>query len=333
MDSWFSYAGKIRRVLLLIPALLLIAGVVLFLYDLPVEPVLYGAVLWCVAGLASFCYGHRRYRKRQESLEHICRNLPYELDALPEPEDTCEARYQEMLQRLNGMRQQTENERQQFYREMTDYYTLWVHQIKTPISALRLLLEEEEIQAGACRDELFQIEQYVEMVLGYLRTEDISSDMNFSACRLDAVIREQIYKYARIFVGKKLSLRYEGVEETVLTDPKWLGFVISLILSNSLKYTKAGGISIYMAEEYPHTLVIEDTGIGIPGEDLPRVFEKGFTGSNGRTGKPSTGIGLYLAKKILKKLNHGIFIRSAPGEGTRVYLHLGREKDEDKHFD
>ena len=202
---------------------------------------------------------------------------------------------------------------------------MWVHQIKTPISALRLLLQENKEENKAALSELFKIEQYVEMVLGYLRTEDISADMSFQEYELDGLIKEQIHKYARIFVGKKLTLHYEGVEEHVLTDGKWLGFVIGQIFSNALKYTKQGGISVYMSPDRAHTLVIEDTGIGIRPEDLPRVFEKGFTGHNGREDNRSTGIGLYLCVKIMKKLNHEITIESTPGKGTKVYLFLGRK--------
>lgn len=143
---------------------------------------------------------------------------------------------------------------------------------------------------------------------------------------MDSLIREQIHKFARIFIGKKLSLEYQEVSETVLTDEKWLGFVLGQILSNALKYTKKGKISIYMSKSRPHTLVIEDTGIGIRAEDLPRVFEKGFTGYNGREENRSTGIGLYLCGKIMKRLDHGIRIESELGKGTKVFLELGRKK-------
>ena len=110
------------------------------------------------------------------------------------------------------------------------------------------------------------------MVLGYLRSEDMSSDMKFSECDLDKIIREQIHKYASVFIGKKLQLYYERTQEKVLTDPKWLGFVIGQCISNALKYTKTGEIRIYLSESRPHTLVIEDTGAGISAEDLPRIF-------------------------------------------------------------
>ncbi len=130
-----------------------------------------------------------------------------------------------------------------------------------------------------------------------------------------------------MFILKKIRLNYEPLCHKVLTDEKWLVFVVEQILSNSLKYTKKGSISIYLTEHKGKTmLVIEDTGIGISPEDLPRVFEKGFTGYNGRADKKSTGIGLYLCKKIMDKLQHGIEIESRIDQGTKVYLYLEREK-------
>ena len=188
--------------------------------------------------------------------------------------------------------------------------------------------------------ELFKIEQYVEMVLGYLRTEDMSSDLKLSRCALDSIIREQIHKYTGIFISKKLSLTYEGISENVLTDEKWLGFVIGQILSNALKYTRTGGIRISlkdvpgnsqntedisnMISPSPVTLIIEDTGIGIRKEDLPRIFEKGYTGVNGRENNRATGIGLYLSKKIMKRLGHRIYVTSEEGKGTKVFLEFSQ---------
>lgn len=329
MDYFKEYIKKIWK----IPALFLlftaILAMVFSLYDMSVEPIIYGAVLCAIAGLASFLYGYHTYKTRLDSLHRIQQTLPLELDSLPAPADKREEEYQEMLTRLNLMRMEAESGRQRFYTELTDYYSMWVHQIKTPISALRLLLSgddsENREKNRAASNELFKIEQYVEMVLGYLRSEDMSSDMKFQQCSLDRIVKGQIHKYARIFIGKKLALDYKGTEEIVLTDPKWLGFVIGQVLSNALKYTKTGKISIYLSEIMPHTLVIEDTGIGILEEDLPRVFEKGFTGCNGREDNRSSGIGLYLCAKIMKRLGHKISIESIPGEGTKACLFLGRK--------
>lgn len=305
-----------------------IMGTVFWLYGYPAEPVIYGALLCLIPAGVFIFYRYYIFRKRSEVLEYIRRALPLELERLPEPENVHEAYLEEIIRDLNRTRMKTEEERNRSYMEMTDYYTMWVHQIKNPIAALRLLLAEEPEKNKAALGEVFRVEEYVDMVLGYLRTEDISADMKFSECSLDSIIREQIHKYASVFIGKKLGLSYEKTGKRVLTDPKWLGFVIGQCLSNALKYTKTGGIRIYMSESRPSTLVIEDTGVGIRPEDLPRVFERGFTGYNGRGESRSTGIGLYLARKIMKKLNHEISIGSDPGGGTKVYLSLGRKTAE-----
>ena len=144
----------------------------------------------------------------------------------------------------------------------------------------------------------------------------MSSDLKLSRCSLDRIIRDQIHKYAGIFVSKKLTLTYESISQDVLTDEKWLVFVLEQILSNALKYTKSGSIHIYLSPDAPKTLVIEDTGIGIAPEDLPRIFEKGFTGYNGRAGQKSTGLGLYLCKRAARQISARITASSVVGEGS-----------------
>lgn len=258
-------------------AMLLMAVIVLFLYDVPLEPVGYIAVLVIICETGFLIWGYRKYRKKQQNLLYIKENGALALEHMEAPEDENEALYQDICRLLDEERIKARNKSSAFGTELMDFYTMWVHQIKTPIAASRLLLQEGELNPGEIQNELFKIEQYVDMVLGYLRTQDLSSDLCLEEVNLDEIIKDQIHKFARIFVGKKLSLDYEGVEETVLTDKKWLGFVIGQILSNALKYTKKGKISIYMSKARSHTLVIEDTGIGIRQEDLPRVFEKGFT--------------------------------------------------------
>lgn len=319
-----GYLRKMWKTVLLFLCFCGILGLTFWLYGCSLEPVLYGAVLCMIPAAGAFLYGWNRFRKEKEQLERILNLLPLELETLPEPEDDREELLHQIICRLNQMRMDAEEKRVRSHQEMTDYYTMWVHQIKTPIAALRLILSENTEKNRSAVSELFRVEEYVEMVLGYLRTEDMSSDMQFKECSLDSIIREQIHKYASVFIGKKLKLDYAGVEERVLTDPKWLGFVIGQCLSNALKYTKAGGIRIYLSESRPHTLVIRDTGAGISPEDLPRIFEKGFTGYNGRKEEHSTGIGLYLARKIMHKMNQEITVESEPGQGTEVYLYLGR---------
>ncbi len=328
MELLMGYLKKTWRIIILFGLFVLMEAVVIFLYDLPAEPALYGAVFYVIIGAAGFFTGFYHYKKRRETLLRVKSNLISDIDRLPEAADDVEALYQEMLHELNAQRMRAETSKGQYHQELVDYYTMWVHQIKTPISALRLILQDKGGNSLAVSGELFRIEQYVEMVLGYLRTEDMSADMSFQDCSLDKIIREQIRKYACIFVGKKLALKYSGTEARVLTDPKWLGFVIGQVLSNSLKYTKTGSIEIYLSGTGTDTLVIRDTGAGVRPEDLPRVFERGFTGYNGRENGGSTGIGLYLSAKIMRKLGHKIYMESAPGEGTSVYLVLDRPERE-----
>ncbi|MGB4496697.1 MAG: ATP-binding protein, partial [Bacillota bacterium] len=201
--------------------------------------------------------------------------------------------------------------------------TTWAHQIKTPIAAMRLLLQSEQSETNSeLLEQLFKVEQYVEMVLQYLRLENISSDLVLKEHSLDTIVKQAVRKYSNSFIRKKIKLNYAELNHNVLTDEKWLVFVIEQILSNALKYTDSGEISIYMDDEMPDTLVIEDTGIGIAEEDLPRVFERGFTGYTGRIDKKATGIGLFLCKQILDRLSHTITIESQVGEGTKVKIGL-----------
>lgn len=179
---------------------------------------------------------------------------------------------------------------------------------------LRLLRRLEQLQS---------VEQYVEMVLGYLRLESPSSDYVIRNYALDDIVRQAVRKYASQFIRRKLRLEYTPLNVSVITDEKWLLFVIEQVLSNALKYTRSGSVSITL--EAPKTLCIRDTGIGIAPEDLPRVFEKGFTGCNGRTDKRATGIGLYLCRRILEKLGHTIAITSTVGEGTTVRIGLQQD--------
>ena len=211
------------------------------------------------------------------------------------------------------------------YSDMTDYYTVWVHQIKTPIASMRLHLQNEDTALSRkLSADLFRIEQYVEMVLTFLRLNSKSSDYVIKEYDLDSIIRQTVKKFAGEFIVRKLSLVYEPLNTTVLTDEKWLSFVIEQVLSNALKYTPAGSISITL-EPYKR-LCIRDTGIGIAAEDLPRIFENGFTGYNGRSDKKASGIGLYLCKLICTNLGHTIKAESIVDEGTVISIDLARTK-------
>lgn len=186
---------------------------------------------------------------------------------------------------------------------------------------------QEKQDAAVCRQELFKIESYVEMALNYLRFEEMSNDLVLERNSLEQLVRQVVKKYAAIFIYNHISIQLEHLDYTVLTDEKWFCFVLEQILSNALKYTKQGSVKI-SAEESANGLrvLVKDTGIGIRSEDLPRIFEKGFTGYNGRMDKKASGLGLYLCKGVCEKLGHGISVASKEGEGTTVILTLQLEK-------
>ena len=164
----------------------------------------------------------------------------------------------------------------------------------------------------------------MEVVLTFIRLDSDSTDYVIKEYDLDSIIRQSVKRFAGEFIERKISLVYEPVNTKVLTDEKWLSFVIEQVLSNALKYTPAGRISITM--EAGSKLCIRDTGIGIAAADLPRIFENGFTGYNGRSQKKASGIGLYLCKRICTNLGHGIYARSKVDEGTCVTIDLARKK-------
>ena len=317
-------------------AMMGLLALVLFLYHVDKDSIIYAVILLLVSGiLFSFCDGIQ-CRRHHDLVRQALDSIPEELRTFPGAQDETELLYQEKMQQLYRNFEKQESDMRIGKQDMLDYYSLWVHQIKTPIAAMHLLLQSAENEELYCQEEmareqflrdmkmeLFRTEQYVEMVLSYLRMGDMSKDLVLQEVSLDAIIRQAIRKYSPLFIMKKIRLQYETCDGLVLTDEKWLQFVLEQLLSNALKYTYEGMIHIY---EEQGSLVIADTGIGIQQEDLPRIFEKGFTGYNGRQDKKSTGLGLYLCKTVCDRLNHKIRVESEPGKGTKLYLELDRQK-------
>ena len=214
---------------------------------------------------------------------------------------------------------------QEKYNDLLDYYTLWVHQVKTPIAASSLLigdLKDKEAKSQL-EQELFKIESYVHLVLQYLRLESFHDDLVLKQENLADLVREVVKKYALFFIQQGLSLNLHDLDHTIVTDKKWFLVILEQVLSNSLKYTKEGSIEIYFHED---SLYIKDTGLGIQNADLLRVFERGFSGYNGRLTQQSSGLGLYLSKKIADQLGHKIAIDSQVGQGTTVSIAFPEKK-------
>lgn len=321
---FLAYWKTNRKTALALLLIVVVFAGVFALYRLPVQAVAYAAVICLFFGGIWFVLDYRKFTLRHRTLQRLCEEIELGMECLPPPEGPLEADYQALVRAQDTARRELSNQMHRRYSDMNEYYTVWAHQIKTPIAAMRLLLQSGEGETSrALSDELQRIEQYVEMVLGYLRLESGSSDYVIRNYDLDGIVRQAVRKFASQFIHKRLRLDYEPVEASVLTDEKWLLFVIEQVLSNALKYTRTGGITITLEE--PKTLCIRDTGIGIAPEDLPRVFEQGFTGYNGRDDKRATGIGLYLCRRILTRLGHTIAIESDLGAGTTVRIGLDRE--------
>ena len=291
------------------------------LYGLPLAAVWYPAALCAAVGLLAAALDFRRWRQRHEELTRIRDGNEAALGELPPAQSLLEADYQRILRLMAEEQALRRTEAGRRYDEMVDYYTVWAHQIKTPIASMRLTLQNEDSALSRrLQAELLRIEQYVEMVLVFLRLDSASTDYLIREYKLDDIVRPAVRKLAGEFIGRRLTLTYEPLDTTVVTDEKWLSFVVEQVLSNALKYTPSGGVTITL--ESPKTLCIRDTGMGIAPEDLPRIFEKGYTGRHGRTDRRASGIGLYLCRRICAALGHTIRAESAPDRGTVIRIGL-----------
>lgn len=308
---------------------LLFCGVIIkgiaFLYGANTEDTNYALLICAVSVGIIAVTDFVKYARKYKRLEHLKKQLAYEMGDFPEAEGFLEQTYQEIIVELHRNRKELISSMDISAKEAEEYYMMWAHQIKTPISVMNLLLQSGECDLKILSAELFKIEQYVEMVLHYLREKQMSQDMVLNQYFLSDIVKTAIKKYSKLFILQKIKLNFEPMEITVLTDEKWLLFALEQIISNALKYTNEGSVSIYMDKNNANLLVIEDTGIGISAEDLPRVAERGFTGYNGRSNQKSTGLGLYLTKEVLGKLGHGLKLESQVGKGTKVIIDFSRE--------
>lgn len=346
MSGMISYIKRIGGWLCIVIACETIMIITMMLNKIPFAEIGYGIFISLFLLLILLAFDAMRYYRHYQKVKELEHTIMLSADGMPENADLLESEYQKLIRILSDEYTGVQSRAATRQKNMQEYYAMWVHQVKTPIAALRLLLQNKngEVQMTEELSELFGIEQYVEMALQYQRLDSETTDFVFEETDLDEIIRASVKKYARQFIAKKISLSYEPVETTVITDKKWLSFVIEQVISNAVKYTKTGSIKIYL-ENGDGTmsvplqkisqgkkdaarnsgmksvrLVIEDTGIGIRAEDLPRICEMGYTGCNGHEGQHSSGIGLYLCSRILKKLGHTFSITSKEGVGTVVKI-------------
>ena len=303
------------------------------------QDVVYAAVLDAMIIIITVLAGFLGYSSKVKALSNALERPVEEQAQLPEATDDVEILYHRLLENQSIARSESESSAAIRQSQMRDYYSMWVHQIKTPISAMKLLLEAEREELGqlicddeqsqcllsdnmdSFEDELFRIEEYVSMALQYQRVSSTENDFVLEKVSVDGVIRDTIKKYAKIMIRRHIGMNYSGTVQEVYTDGKWLAFILEQLLSNAIKYTPQGFVKIETAKKANlFFITIKDTGIGIKAEDLPRVFEKGYTGYNGHADKKATGIGLYLCRQMADKLGHTIRIESEIGKGTKVWI-------------
>lgn len=294
------------------------------LYGLPWGPAGYTCLVTAVVTLGFLMAGFFRWERKRRQLLILKRQAEQSLETadLPKAETPLEKIYQEIIQDQEKRCQREQKESREKLVRSREYYTRWSHQIKTPIAAMELLLQEEPADVRALKRELLKTSQYVEMALSYQRMEGDGNDLVIQRYELRPVVMQAVKKVSPLLIHKHISFSAGDLSGEVLTDEKWLVFVLEQLQTNASKYTKEGG-SVRIGKENG-LLVLRDTGIGIRPEDLPRIFEWGYTGYNGRLDKRSTGVGLALVKQVMEMLGNKMEIRSVLGEGTEVFLDLRR---------
>lgn len=325
MKNFRAYFYENIRWLAVILFIALVMTATMLLNRIPLYEIGYGMLLCAFVTVVAILVGYGRHRDSFRQLEQMQENIAAIPCDMKTPEYMYERQYQECIRAIAREKDRLQKEMRSRQQDLAEYYSMWVHQIKTPIASMRLHLDREDSgRSRRLRSELLRIEQYVEMVLTYFRIGSDSSDYVFRTVSLDKVLRESVRKFRGDFIMKKLRLEYAASDITVISDEKWLSFVVEQILSNALKYTNEGAVTISLEE--PGTLCISDTGIGIAPEDLPRIFEKGYTGGNGHENKRASGLGLYLCRQICDRLGLAISIESEVESGTTVRLDLDQRR-------
>ena len=284
---------KLNEIIIII-VLSLLFGLIMMLYNTPLEGIVLTAGIIIFLGIIYFSYSMMIYKK-------VC---------------TVQEENLQLKEEIQDIR----NEKIEYQSEIESYFLLWVHQMKTPITASKLLLEAEDIQKiSQMRHEILQIDNYTNLALSYLKLMNEKTDMVFMEVRMDDLITPLIKRYSIQFIHNDTKLHYEKIYDSVLTYAKWTSVMIEQILNNALKYARGKNIWIKYSEA-ENILLVKDDGIGINTSDLPKIFEKGFSGYNGRLNDKSSGIGLYIVKTIARRMNVSVSVESELGKGTTFHM-------------
>ena len=288
---------------------------------------LYALLLLAVAAGGGFLVDYLRFAARRRALERLAappvslRNARSEVAVRDPVLGLVEERDQAHAHALA--------ERERAAREDVEFFGAWIHELKTPVSVLRLLSSDAPTSRDMER-QLDRLQSNLDRAMFYLRSSSLERDMVLRPVALRRLAADRAAGFEEACARRGIALIVDGEEREVTTDPKWLGFVVDQVLQNAVRYTPDGG-SISLRVVGPARrpeLIAEDSGVGIPAEDLPRVFDRGFTGARGREYGESTGMGLYLARKLLDRLGHDIGIRSTEGHGSVVTIAFPRWGDQ-----
>lgn len=321
--------------------ILLLFGVVtieIFLLLYHVSVFLHIYILFAV--FAAFLLGSfLEYQSKKSFYEDILGKLnqleeKYLIVEMLNPADTMEEQLLDgILQETNKAMLEKVNEYKYIQEEYKDYIELWIHEIKLPIATSKMIIENNKNDVTMSIDEeINEIEGYTEQALFYARSNHANKDYCVTECKVKDIVNESVKRNKQTLINKKIAIQIENADQTIYTDPKWVSFILNQIIQNSIKYRKETGAEIcFTAEEKKDSVVlsIRDNGIGIRQGEVTRVFDKGFTGSNGRIGKKSTGIGLYLCKKLCDKLGLGIELSAEENVGTEIRIVFPRNSYSD----
>ncbi len=320
-----AYCKKRLSLLLFMLAAFLLYPLLHALYGESARPALYGDMILFCSLLVYVVFDYIAFRRRRKTLAALRKHLSETPGDYPRPADALEADYQTLVEALYRNWEDSRRALVSARKAQSAYFAMWVHQMKTPLAAIRLALQPDEDARAVIEQEVFSVERYADMALQFARLEVMQDDLLIHDIALAPVVRACVRKFAPFFIHKGLTVTIGDLPQSVPSDEKWLAFILEQALSNAVKYTDAGGVTIL----YEHgALVITDTGRGVPKEDLPRLFDRGFTGGAGRRDPRATGLGLQMARRVADGLGVSLSIESEWGKGTRFIARFPRKLED-----
>lgn len=313
--------SQFTNILLYFVSVTLLSYMITILYNVEKEKIIYPLVIVSLIYCFYFIFNFIKFYKKYIILDTLINQKENTYTEITKNNHILENKYITIINKLQKENKKIIDTNRNKNKEIEDYYLMWTHQIKTPISAIYFLIENlEDDSKLKLEAEVFKIEEYINNNLAYFKLDSSNNDFLIETINLKDLLKGIIKKYANLFFLKKLKLEFNVTDKTIVSDKKYLSLILEQVINNAIKYTKNEGVIKIYNEN--NTIIIEDNGIGIKKEDIPRIFDKGFTGYNGRLNKKSTGIGLYLSKIAADKLNHSIKIESNQNTGTTVKIKI-----------